>query len=109
MDGKIKGYPTENVVIRNSTVKRSVGGMTIGSETAAMIKNIYMVDCIMENPNSGFISKQEGLEEVEVKICGLKIFILLMQIKMLLDGICSVVRLILGIWQKDFLCSLLMN
>ena len=57
MDGKIKAFPTENIVIRNCTVKRSVGGMTIGSETAAMIRNIYMHDVVMENPNSGFYFK----------------------------------------------------
>jgi polygalacturonase len=57
MDGKLKGIPTENVVIRNCTVKRSVGGVTVGSETAAMIRNVYMHDCIMENPNSGFYFK----------------------------------------------------
>ena len=57
MDGKLKAIPTENVVIRNCTVKRSVGGMTVGSETASMIRNIYMHDCVMENPSSGFYFK----------------------------------------------------
>ena len=57
IDGKIKNLPTENVIIRNCTVKRSVGGMTVGSETAAMIRNIYVQNCIMENPNSGFYFK----------------------------------------------------
>ena len=57
MDGKLKGIPTENVVIRNCKVKRSVGGMTIGSETAAIIRNVYMYDCIMENPRCGFYFK----------------------------------------------------
>lgn len=57
MDGKNKGFPTENVVIRNCTVKRSVGGMTVGSETAAMIRNIYMYNTVMENPSSGFYFK----------------------------------------------------
>ena len=57
IDGKIKNLPTENIVIRNCTVKRSVGGITVGSETAAMIRNIYVHNCIMENPNSGFYFK----------------------------------------------------
>ena len=51
-DGKIKGIPTENVVIRNCTVKQASGGIAIGTETAAMIRNVYVHDCIMENPNS---------------------------------------------------------
>ena len=57
MDGKLKGISTENVVIRNCRVKRSVGGMTIGSETAAIIRNVYMNDCIMESPSCGFYFK----------------------------------------------------
>lgn len=51
-DGKLKGIPTENVIIRNCTVKNASGGIAIGTETAAMIRNVYMHDCIMENPNS---------------------------------------------------------
>ena len=51
-DGKLKARPTENVVIRNCTVKRASGGIAIGTETAAMIRNVYMHDVIMENPNS---------------------------------------------------------
>lgn len=57
MDGKLKNRPTENVVVRHCTVKRGVGGMTIGSETAAVVRNVYMHDCVMENPRSGFYFK----------------------------------------------------
>ncbi len=57
MDGKKKARPTENVVVRYCTVKRGVGGMTIGSETAAMVRNVYMHDCVMENPRSGLYFK----------------------------------------------------
>lgn len=48
-DGIRKNRPTENVVIRHCRVKRGVGGLAIGSETAAMIRNVYMHDCVMEN------------------------------------------------------------
>lgn len=48
-DGLHKNRPTENVVIRHCRVKRGVGGLAIGSETAAMIRNVYMHDCVMEN------------------------------------------------------------
>ena len=94
MDGKIKAFPTENVVIRNCTVKRSVGGMIIGSETAAMIRNIYMHDVVMEIPNSGFLLKHVVLAEVEEKICGLNVFILLTHLVVPLNGICKVVPFI---------------
>ena len=50
-DGKLRNKPTENVVIRHCTVKRASGGVAVGTETAAMIRNVYMYDCIMENPN----------------------------------------------------------
>ncbi len=49
IDGVRKNRPTENVVIRHCRVKRGVGGLAIGSETAAMIRNVYMHDCVMEN------------------------------------------------------------
>jgi beta-galactosidase len=48
-DGVRKNRPTENVVIRHCRVKRGVGGIAIGSETAAMIRNVYMHDCVMED------------------------------------------------------------
>ena len=50
-DGILRNKPTENVVIRYCTVKRASGGVTVGTETAAMVRNVYMYDCIMENPN----------------------------------------------------------
>lgn len=48
-DGVRKNRPTENVVIRHCRVKRGVGGLAIGSETAAMIRNVYIHDCVMED------------------------------------------------------------
>ncbi|WP_253952428.1 glycoside hydrolase family 28 protein [Xylanibacter muris] len=44
------GIPTENVVIRNCHIKRGTGGITIGSETAGMVRNIYAENIIMDNP-----------------------------------------------------------
>ena len=48
-DGMDKKRPTENVVIRHCLVKRGVGGIAIGSETAAMIRNVYATDLTMQN------------------------------------------------------------
>lgn len=42
--------PTENVVIRNCRVKRGSGGVAIGSETAGMIRNVYVDNITMESP-----------------------------------------------------------
>ena len=47
-DGVDKKRPTENVVIRHCHVKRGVGGIAIGSETAAMIRNVYATDLVID-------------------------------------------------------------
>lgn len=56
-DGADKARPTENVIIRHCTVKRGVGGVTIGSETAAGVRNVYVHDCVMESPKYPFYMK----------------------------------------------------
>ncbi|RAJ33041.1 glycoside hydrolase family 28 protein [Pedobacter cryoconitis] len=43
--GRKRGIPTENVVIRNSTVYHAHGGFVIGSEMSGGAKNIYITDC----------------------------------------------------------------
>lgn len=56
-DGINRNRPTENVVIRNCTVKQGVGGIAIGSETAAMIRNVYAHDCVIEKAMYPFYMK----------------------------------------------------
>ena len=56
-DGVDRARPTENVVIRHCRVKRGVGGLAIGSETAAGISNVYMHDCDMDSPKFPFYMK----------------------------------------------------
>lgn len=48
-DGVRKGRPSENIVIRKCRIKRGVGGITIGTETAGTIRNVYARDCVMDN------------------------------------------------------------
>lgn len=72
IDGVKRARPTENVVIRNCRVKRGVGGITMGTETAAGIRNIYMHDCVMENPSFPFYIKTRrprggGAENITVE------------------------------------------
>ncbi|MBB2147704.1 glycoside hydrolase family 28 protein [Pedobacter sp. LMG 31462] len=43
--GRERGMPTENVVIRNSTVYHAHGGFVIGSEMSGGAKNIFISDC----------------------------------------------------------------
>jgi len=43
--GRKRGMPTENVIIRNSTVYHAHGGFVIGSEMSGGAKNIFISDC----------------------------------------------------------------
>ena len=43
--GRERGMPTENVIIRNSTVYHAHGGFVIGSEMSGGAKNIFVLDC----------------------------------------------------------------
>jgi polygalacturonase len=43
--GRKRGVPTENVIIRNSTVYHAHGGFVIGSEMSGGAKNIFISDC----------------------------------------------------------------
>ncbi len=45
-DGLRVNKPTENVVVRNCLTKTAHGGITCGSETAGMIRNLYVHDCV---------------------------------------------------------------
>ena len=52
-DGLRIGRPTENVVIRHSLSKHGHGGITWGSETAGVIKNVYVHDCVFNGTRAG--------------------------------------------------------
>lgn len=52
-DGLRVGKATENVVIRHSLAQHGHGGITIGSETAGMIKNLYVHDCVFDGTRTG--------------------------------------------------------
>jgi len=44
-DGRKRGMPTENVIIRNCTVYAAHGGFVIGSEMSGGARNIYVNNC----------------------------------------------------------------
>lgn len=56
-DGLFVNRPSENIVIRHCLAQRGPGGLTCGSETAGMIRNVYMHDCVFENVHNGFYFK----------------------------------------------------
>ncbi|MCD7900495.1 MAG: glycoside hydrolase family 28 protein [Bacteroides sp.] len=51
-DGLRVGKPTENVIIRYSLAQNGHGGITCGSETAGVVKNVYAYDCVFEDTRS---------------------------------------------------------
>ncbi|MBD8488585.1 glycoside hydrolase family 28 protein [Echinicola sp. CAU 1574] len=52
-DGIRVNKPTENVVVRYCLAKEGHGGITVGSETAGKVKNLYIHDCVFENTGVG--------------------------------------------------------
>lgn len=56
-DGVRVGIPTENVVVRYCISQRGPGGLTCGTETSSVIRNIYCHDCVMESPQYAFYFK----------------------------------------------------
>lgn len=52
-DGIRVNKPTENVVVRHCLAKQGHGGITCGSETAGMIRNLYVHDCVFDETGVG--------------------------------------------------------
>ena len=44
-DGRKRGMPTQNIIVKNCTVYHAHGGFVIGSEMSGGAKNIYINDC----------------------------------------------------------------
>lgn len=44
-DGRERGIPCENVVVKNNVVLHGHGGFVVGSEMSGGVKNIYVSDC----------------------------------------------------------------
>jgi len=44
-EGRKRGMPTENVIIRNNTVYAAHGGFVIGSEMSGGVKNMWVYNC----------------------------------------------------------------
>lgn len=56
-DGLRVNRPSENMVIRYSNTLKGAGGVTCGSETAGMIRNLYVHDCVFEGVHNGLYFK----------------------------------------------------
>lgn len=52
-DGLRVNKPSENIVVRYCLAGTGHGGITLGSETASMIKNLYVHDCAFDGTDVG--------------------------------------------------------
>ncbi|HMH21890.1 MAG TPA: pectinesterase family protein [Puia sp.] len=52
-EGRKRGRPTENVIIRNDVVYRAHGGFVIGSEMSGGARNIFVSDCTFMGTDIG--------------------------------------------------------
>lgn len=44
-DGRDRGEPCQNVIVKNNTVLHGHGGFVVGSEMSGGVKNVYVSDC----------------------------------------------------------------
>ncbi|HMP82718.1 MAG TPA: glycoside hydrolase family 28 protein [Verrucomicrobiota bacterium] len=50
-DGRRVNVPSENIIIRNCTMRDGHGGVVLGSETSGGVRNVFAEDCVMDSPN----------------------------------------------------------
>lgn len=50
-DGRRINIPSENIVIRNCTMKDGHGGITVGSEISGGVRNLFAENCRLDSPN----------------------------------------------------------
>ncbi len=50
-DGRRIGVPSEDIIVRNSTMKDGHGGVVMGSEISGGVRNVFVENCKMDSPN----------------------------------------------------------
>ncbi len=50
-DGRRVGITSENIIVKNCKMIDGHGGVVIGSEISAGVRNVFVEDCIMDSPN----------------------------------------------------------
>jgi len=50
-DGRRVATPSENIIVRNSTMKDGHGGVVMGSEVSGGVRNVFVENCKMDSPN----------------------------------------------------------
>lgn len=52
-EGRKRGKPTENMIVRNNTVYKGHGGFVVGSEMSGGARNIFVYDCTFMGTDKG--------------------------------------------------------
>lgn len=50
-DGRRVNVPSENIIVRNCTMRDGHGGVVIGSEVSGNVRNVFAENCEMSSPN----------------------------------------------------------
>jgi unsaturated rhamnogalacturonyl hydrolase len=50
-DGRRLAAPSENIIVRNCTMKDGHGGVVMGSEISGGVRNVFVENCKMDSPN----------------------------------------------------------
>ncbi len=50
-DGRRVAIPSENIIVRNCKMIDGHGGVVMGSEISAGVRNVFVEDCMMDSPN----------------------------------------------------------
>ncbi len=50
-DGRRVNVASENIIVRNCTMKDGHGGVVLGSECSGHIRNVFVENCTMDSPN----------------------------------------------------------
>jgi polygalacturonase len=52
-DGRRRGMPTENVIVKNNIVYHGHGGFVVGSEMSGGVKNVHVSNCVFMGTDTG--------------------------------------------------------
>ncbi|MFV8328049.1 glycoside hydrolase family 28 protein [Flavobacterium sp. ZS1P14] len=52
-DGRLRGIPCENIIVRNNIVYHGHGGVTVGSEMSGGVKNMHVSNCTFMGTDVG--------------------------------------------------------
>ncbi len=50
-DGRRVAVPSQNIIVRNCSMKDGHGGVTIGSEASGDVRNVFVENCRMDSPH----------------------------------------------------------